>query len=681
LFASQTELLTADGAGVDAHWPSAAKNGFGTSTSLESKVWFTLSNGVMTEVFYPRLDTPNTQSLRFIFCDAGVCKDEETEMTHSLQVLDERALTFEQKNATGNVLIKKTYTADVQRSTVLIEVDTQSSSSNSTLYVYYDPSLKNSGMHDTAWTSDGVLLASDDNIASALTVSTGFQEVSNEYAGDGNELFRRGYLRKQVRAANGNVVQIAQLRDHRKFTVALAFAPTPNEAAATARASLEKGFDTCRREYEAGWHAYLSSLKQFKSNHASQLNMATMVLKGLEDKTYRGAFIASPSTPWGGGPNANEPTVSGYHAVWSRDLYQIATALAAVGDVAAANRALDYLFTVQQRSDGSFPQNSWLDGRPIGRGLQMDEVALPIVLAFQLGRTDRKTWKRHIKPAADFIVTNGPVTVQDRWEEESGYSPATIAAEIAALVCASDVAIKNRDLTSSRRYLKTADYWEEAIEKWTATSTGPYHDGHYYLRLTETGDPNKPLAMKINSGGGTYDQRSIVDTGFLELVRLGIRRPNDPLIRKSVEVVDSTIKLNTPIGPGWYRYNHDAYGERPDGRSYDGSNGVGRLWTLLTGERGEYELALGHKVTAGEMLDAMARFANDGLMIPEQVWDRTADGPVRFSIGTGTGSATPLAWSMAQFIRLAVNIEHGLNIETPQVLWKRYNKTSISKNQ
>jgi glucoamylase len=94
----------------------------------------------------------------------------------------------------------------------------------------------------------------------------------------------------------------------------------------------------------------------------------------------------------------------------------------AIGDQAAANRALDYLFQVQQRPDGSFPQNSRVDGKPIGGGLQLDQVALPIVLALQLRRTDAQTWLKH-KAGSDFIVTHGPVTNQDRWEEKSGYSP------------------------------------------------------------------------------------------------------------------------------------------------------------------------------------------------------------------------------------------------------------------
>jgi len=677
-FAQPTIRVATGGPGIDAHWPAAAKDGFGTATSLRSKVWFTLTNGIMSEVYYPTLDTPNTQSLRFIFCTGQTCYDEAGDMEHTLRVPDDRSLTFQQVNTARQIRITKTYTTDVDRATVLIDVNIQSpDAANNSLYLYYDPSLRNSGMHDTAWSSNGSLMAADGNIASALVSSSGFEEVSSGFAGVGDG---PGTWRLYDRAENGNVVQIAKLRRANIFTIALAFGSTPGIALATAHQSLNKGFTSCRQQYEGGWHAYVSSLRQVKTEHTAQLNMAAMVLKALEDKTYRGAFIASPSIPWGGGANANEPTISGYHAVWSRDLYHVATALSAIGDQAAANRALDYLFKIQQRSDGSFPQNCWIDGRPIGGGLQLDQVAFPIILALQLQRTDVHTWKKHVKPAADFIVLHGPMTNQDRWEEKSGYSPATIAAEIAALICAAEISKNNRDIASSARYLETADAWENSLTRWTVTSNGPHGDGNYFLRLTEKGNPNDGDPMDINSGGGKFDQRSIVDAGFLELVRLGIRRADDPLIVKSLKVVDSTIKRQTPAGPGWYRYNHDAYGERLDGKPYDGKTGIGRLWTLLTGERGEYELSLGQTSKAQEMLNVMAVFANAGRMIPEQVWDRSDVAAPKLSTGSGTGSATPLAWSMAQFIRLAVNIERVQNIETPQIVAARYAKTFGSKN-
>lgn len=684
--------LAPGGPGHDAHWPGAAKNGFGTSNTLASKVWFTLNNGVLTEVFYPTLDVPNVQMLQFVFvsADGKRIESEAEDMEHELEVLDPTALTFRQisKARRGDYSITKTYVTDPERSSILIDVRFHSVTQPlcfCRLYLYYDPSLNNSGMHDSGWTNGDWLVASDGDKASALTITRyALDDSTSGYLGtsDGlTQLRRSGSINPYRRANKGNVVQMARIRfplglprSSERFTVVLSFGRDQREAIANGQASVRKDFEVAKAEYARGWHEYVKTLPQIDENYQPQLNMAAMVLKALEDKTYRGAMVASPSNPWGGGPNANEPTVSGYHAVWSRDLYQGATAFMALGDRASANRALDYLFKVQQKPDGSFPQNSWVDGRPIGGGLQMDQVGLPLVLAYQLQRTDRATWLNHIKPAADFILRKGPVTEQDRWEEKRGYSPSSIAAEIAGLVCAAHIAVINHDKVSSASYLKHADEWVSRLERWTSTSTGKHSKGSYYLRITEDSDPNDGDKIEINSGGGVYDERDIVDGGFLELVRLGIKPANDPLIVRTLAVIDQLIKVETANGSAWYRYNHDAYGERADGGYYDGRTGVGRLWALLTGERGEYELALGNTTAANRRLDAMLSFANDGMMIPEQIWDRAGSPNEALQFGEGTGSATPLAWSMAQYIRLAMNIKQGRNGETPSVVANRYLK-------
>ncbi len=696
-----TNKLAAGPPGLDAHWSSAAKNGFGTANTLASKVWFTLNNGVLTEVYYPRLDVPNVQALQLIVV-GGKVETESDDTNHRVEVIDSRALLFRQINTakSGYYTITKTYVTDPERSTVLIDVDFDSRTANN-LYIYYDPSLNNSGMHDSAWTEGDALLAVDGDKASALVSSSGFgkqnewirnspgpfelpdQEISNGYFGttDGLTELKRNWNRSSFtsyqRADNGNVVQVAALKGFQgrsgRFTLALAFGKTPREALRNARASLAKGFARTRREYQAGWHSYLKPLQRVEPGYQRQFNLAALTLKALEDKTFRGAMIASPSIPWGGGPNANEPTISGYHAVWSRDLYHVATAFLALGDLASANRALDYLFKVQQKRDGSFPQNSWVDGRPIGGGLQMDQVALPLLLAYQLRRTDRVTWLKHIKPAADFILHKGPYTGQDRWEEKSGYSPATIAAEIAGLVCAAKIGAIHNDKVSASAYLKTADEWAHNVERWTATR-GRQSEGRYYLRITENDDPDDGAKIEINSSSRIADERAILDAGFLELVRLGVKGADDRLIAESLALIDQLNKVETPHGSAWYRYNHDAYGEKPNGGDYDGRTGVGRLWTLLTGERGEYDVARGDLKGARKRLDAMMGFANDGLLIPEQVWDRQDSPRPDLRFGEGTGSATPLAWSMAQFIRLAVNIKQRRNVETPGVVSDRYLK-------
>lgn len=679
LFGQATNRVAPGAPGNDAHWPSAAKNGFATANTLDSKVWFTLSAGVMTEVFYPTLDTPNTQLLEFIICRDEQCATESEELMPLIGVLESDSLSFQQVNRSRNheLQITKTYTTDPERSTILIDVSIDTTQpANYKLYIYFDPTLNNSGMHDTAWTTGEALIATDAGISSALMSSNGFQETTCGFLGtsDGlRQLKESGRLNERnERAENGNVVQIGGLRSAQRFTVALAFGATAEEALANAKASLAKGFARSQREYDKGWSAYIASLRTVEPRYRKQYNMAAMVLKALEDKTYRGAMIASPSNPWGAGPNANEATTTGYHAVWSRDLYHVATAFLAIGDKASADRALDFLFRTQQKSDGSFPQNSRVDGRPIGGALQMDQIAFPIILALQLERTDADTWRNHVKPAAELLIRRGAETEQERWEEEAGYSPSTIAAEIAGLVSAAEIAKINNDSTTAATYLAKADEWAANVERWTATTNGPQAEGNYYLRISRNQDPNDGEKLEINSGGGTYDEREIVDAGFLDLVRLGIKRPNDPLIKRSVAIVDRLIKVETPHGPAWYRYNHDAYGEQENGKPYDGRNGRGRPWPLLTGEHGQFELAQGKNRRARRRLDSLMGFANEGRMIPEQIWDRRTEPDPSLRFGEGTGSATPLAWSMAQFIRLAISLDEGHNVETPAPVMRRY---------
>ena len=700
---AQTGNNLAPGApGRDAQWPSAGKEAVGTSNTLGSKVWFTLRGGVMDEVYYPTVDVGNAQQLQLVVVGEGGrrVETEEADTNHRVEAVDSQALTFRQVNTarSGAYTITKTYVTDPERHTVLVDVRVAwkpGSPCPCETFVYYDPSLANSGMHDSAWTEGDALLASDADKASALVAAagagSGFYDLTNGYAGAASDpltqLRARGRIGEAyARAADGNVVQGAFVGKPagarpagQQFTLALGFGKEPAGALANARASLAKGFARARAEYERGWHEYVRSLRRVAAPYQPQFDMAAMVLKAHEDKSFRGAMIASLSVPWGGGASANEPVVGGYHLVWSRDLYQVATAFYALGDKASADRALDYLFRVQQKPDGSFPQNSWLDGRPFWGSLQLDEVAYPLVLAQQLGRTDNETFVRHVRPAADFIVSRGPYTPQERWEEESGYSPSTIAAEIAGLVCAAEIARRNNDEASATVYLAAADDWTRNVEAWTATTTGVYGDKNYYLRVSENEDPNDGEPRELNNGAGTFDERAVVDAGFLELVRLGIKPAGDPLVARSLAVIDRTIRVETPNGASFYRYNHDGYGEMDDGRpwNWDGKyTGKGRLWALLAGERGQYELARGERDAAAKRLDAMLGFANEGGMIPEQVWDSPRSPRPDLRFGEGTGSATPLAWSMAQFIRLAANLQENRNLDTPEPVAARYTKQS-----
>jgi glucoamylase len=693
------------GPGATAIWTEADKDGFGTAVGTVSKVWHTLDDGRLTEVFYPDLGTPSVRTLDFVVSDGTTFAQRDSDAANrSVQLLDERSLTYRQVNEQpGRFRVTKTYVTDPARNVLQVDVRFESLTGKALdLYSLFDPSLGNDGMDDSGSSGGDALLASDAGspVSSALVGSPAFVETSSGYLGtpsDGWEDLRDFRMDASYSSARGgNVVQTARtsltgLAGSQQLTVALGFGAKTAAALTAARASLSAGFGATRTAYEAGWDAYLTGLKGVPSSAAGQTalyNVSVMTLAAHEDKTHRGGYIASPTMPWVWGTGLENPS-GAYHLVWSRDLYQIATALNAAGDTAGANRAVDYLFGTQQKPDGSFPQNSTVDGTPHWGNLQLDEVAFPIVLAWQLGRTDATLYRDHIKKAADFIVNfpNAPYSPQERWENQSGFSPGTIASEIAGLVCAADIARRNGDATSAARYEKTADNWQKRVEGWTATTNGPYSPRPYYLRLTKDGKPNSGTTYNIGDSGPTVDQRKVVDPSYLELVRLGVKPANDPVVLNSVSVVDQQLASGDASGRFfWHRFNFDGYGEKKDGSPWDigfaanpteiWSNNVtiGRNWPIFGGERGEYELLSGNSAGAQARLGHMAAAANDGHMLPEQVWapDFPPAGGAGFPVGEGTFSATPLAWSHAQFVRLAWSIDAGHPVEQPAIVANRY---------
>jgi glucoamylase len=711
--------------GANADWLPANKTGFGTSHTTASNVWFTLQNSRLSEVYYPRIDTPSVRNLDFIVTDgksfATRAQDASTSLTrlvnpshpgdHDEPGLDTRtdspgSLTYQIVNLDreGRWRLTTTFVTDPARPTLLIDIEfTSLNGKPYQLYAVYQPQLNNpwvaAPLDESGETKGKALVAFDKNlqVVSALMAAPDFTETANGYLGttDGATDLTQHYqlTTHDDSAPNGTVVQTGRLTltsATQHLTLALGFASTESEALDRAKNSLAAGFNCVAQEYADGWDKYLRSLcpapPTLSSRQERQVYaVSAMVLAASEDKTYRGAFIASPSSPWAFGTGLINPS-GPYHGVWSRDLYEIATALIADGDLDGAGRALDYMLNFQENADGSFPQNTMVDGTPIFHSVQLDEVSDPILLAYQLGRKDAGTWSQHIKPGADFLLKFAPLaehpapyTLQERWEEQSGYSPACIASEVAALVCAADIARANGDTDSAKHYLATADSWRSQIEKWTVTSRGPYSSSPCYLRLTKDGQPDSGTTYNLGNGGpGAIDQRKVVDPSFLELVRLGIKPANDQAISNSIKVVDAQLSVTTPTGKFWHRYTNDGYGETASGAPWTltpPNSGAthGRLWPIFAGERGEYEIAARNLSAAQANLLAMASTANEGDLLPEQVWDnQPPTGQPGFVADTGTTSATPLAWTHAQFIRLAFDLAAGCLLEQPSVVAERY---------
>jgi glucoamylase len=671
--------------GEAAVYQPADKQGFGTAHGgTASPVWFTLGGGSMTEVFYPDLSTPATRELTLLVTDGQSFTEEVRGETK--QVGD---LKFQQTAHGTGWSATTTYITDPARPTVLVDV---SFTADRPLKVYalYDPALSREGNDDTGSSGDA-LVASDARAASALVAGRGFGATSTGYLGtsDGRtDLADHRMDWRYGQAGPGNVVQTGELRldgvRHKKDTLALGFGPSRDQAVRTARDSLSTGFARTADVYAKGWRDYVAGLKpppsSVRTAHEKAVYRSSLlVLAASEDKRDRGAYIASPSFPWAFGFDRQiAPEFGSYALVWPRDLYQIATGLLAAGDSAGANRALDYMLTVQQQPDGHLAQNTRVTGEPYWTSVQLDETAAPMLLAWLLNRTDQSTID-DLRRAAEFMVNypNAPFSEQERWENQSGYSPGTIAAEIAGLVCLADLLTRSGDPDSAAHYLAIADEWASSVESWTATSTGPLSPDPYYLRLTKDGNPNAGTTYNLGDNNiGEVDQRTVVDPSFLELVRLGIRPASDPVVRNTIAVVDRVLGEQTPAGQLWHRFTSDGYGEQANGGAWNvnwptPTRTYGRLWPIFAGERGEYELLAG--TSADARLSTIAATANSGLMLPEQVWDNAA--PPGKTPGTGTTSATPLAWTHAQYVRLAWSIAAGHPVEQPDVVACRYART------
>jgi glucoamylase len=675
--------------GVAADWNEPSVTGFADSLGASSKVWYTLGNGELENAFYPETDTPDTFGLQYVVTNGSSFTDlETTGTTHTTTLADPTSLTWQQVNTAANFTITKTYIADPSRSVILVQTTFDNTSASAlSLYVDYHPYLDNDGMGNTGGTdsTSGDLEAVNGSVASALTSSLGFTQTSTGYAGtasDGETMLTSDYSLPStysVASTAGHIDQVGQIpvaaSGSTTFTLALAFDTTESAAISDAAASLATGFSSLESSFESGWHSWIAGLNAppasatGSSKLETQYYVSLMEVKADEDKTYTGAFIAAPNLPWGASVSADvgsgDSGQHGYHVVWTRDEYEMAATLLAAGDSSDALAALNYIFQYEVESSGAVKQNSWLNGTTVFGSLQMDEVADPIILAWQLGATGSTDWT-YVEELANYLVANGPYTPQERWEENSGYSPATMAAEIAGLICAAVIAKDNGDTSLAATYQSTAQSWASEVDNLTYTTTGPYAGGSYFLRITPDGQPNAGTDISIANGGGSHDDRTVVDPSFLELVRLGVKSPTATDITNTLTAVDDELEVSTPEGPIWHRYSFDGYGETSSGGDYTGS-GVGNPWPVLTGERGEYDVADGNLTGAQSLLATMAGAANSGYQISEQVWGGST-GTGGFTFGQPDNSSTPLMWAMAQYVRLAIDISAGKDVDTPSVV-------------
>ena len=707
------------------------------ATGTVSKVWFSLAEGVVTETMYGRIHEAQIREMQIAVTGAGWAAFERTDTTSHVEYIHTDAagrplspayrLTNTDKQ--GRFVIIKDVFTDPDHQSLMVRVTVKALKGPVTPYVILDPSMANTSGNDEGHANVTHLQAWQGNVALNLSASVPFKKATVGYTGvsDGIKELTASQSLGQLHSSadqKGNIVLVGQLPPVSKaatYDLAVGFGATPEAASAESAATLKTGYARVLANYngegaKVGWEDYLASLSELKSlipvseDNGKLLYASALALKVQEDHTSAGAMIASLSNPWGD-TVTTDVSSTGYKAVWPRDFYQVSMALAALGDRETPVAAFRYLPTVQVKATtpgntgatGWFMQKAHVDGTPEWVGVQLDQTAMPILLGErleQLGLISKaellSSYQTMLKPAADFLSHGGtvgldwnhatitpPYSQQERWEEQEGHSPSTTAAVIAGLTAAADIATQAGDADGARLYAEKAGDYSGKLEQRLFTTSGKVRGedkpASYFLRISRSEDANAPGSQDSRNGRPAMSSDLMVDAGFLELVRYGVRPADDKDIEASLAVVDDqTLPENLRVRydfhfpgtdvtvPGFRRYGNDGYGEGTEGGNYGpmSPDQRGRVWPIFTGERGHYELAL-DSLKAGGATDGdiaairgtyvkgMELFANEGLMIPEQVFDGVGSKTAHdYTMGEGTDSATPLAWSHAEYVKL-----------------------------
>ena len=756
--------VTAPGApGATSFFDLARKDCVGTARNTGSKVWYTVADGVLSDVYEPTVDNTNVGTLQYVVTDGKTFTDlQARDMTYTVSADPSgMACTVTATRSDHEYQLVTTYVTDPVRDTVLMQTRLQRSPGSHAdlraLHVYarLDAHVNGNGgggaqnggpdtgtvngasvpvIYDTSTVSQATNRDYAVPTYMALQSTSPQHAASVGYAGTGSDGLTEldsghALTNLYTSAPDGHIVATEDVTPGgssgagaaKTVTLALGFGRSQDGALAAAAGSLRQPFGSVLDSYQKGWSAYDAGLNRppatvpgVSGGNQAQVRAAyylsANVLKASEDKTFPGAIVASVASPWGQAVNAGtlsngKPVYFGsYREVFSRDLYEVFTGLLLDGDLATARAAARFLLERQQLPTGEIPRNSLLNGKaaPDTGGDQLDETSYPILMAYQAGLSgDATLYKQHIVPAADYLVAHGPSFGVERWEEQSGYSPSTIAAEIAGLTAAATIAARQGDAARAQVYQATADEFQREVKSWTVTTNGP--DGpSYFIRLSKTGDPNAAVSYNLGNGGPTLDQRSVLDGGFQELVRLGELSVSDSDVQASLAIWDKMISVKTPSGTGYYRYGDnaetgsaDGYGDcyptsktpcTPAGRPWPtGNTGTGHLWPVLSGERAESDIGSGNLNGAAGLLIAMMDFSSGVGLVPEQDWENPdlAASPygsdpttasIGFADGKPAGSAAPLSWAQAQELRLILDIGAERALEQPSITADRYVK-------
>lgn len=683
--------------GAEPTWAHSAKDGVGTSYSTGGRIWFTLWRGILTEVFYPTVDRPQIRDLEFLFSDGKELLLAERDLAYQIErILPSQGYLVRKRDAQQRFSFTKEVIVDPKAPCVLLRAKIEGDDAflqDLKTYVLCAPHLEVGGENNNAFVVEAsgrqLLVAEKNNRWLVLGASVPFSRLSCGYVGrsDGyTDLRQHREMRFEFdEAKDGNVALTGQLdlSQAREFTLGLACGETLSSAISALFQSLGIDYQRQRKLFLAGWDKAASErlpLESASGDGGRLFHSSYNLLLALEDKLYRGAFIASPTIPFGEARN-DKTGKGGYHLVWARDMVQTSLGLLAAGNKEAPMRALLYL-AARQEEDGSFPQNFWVNGDAYAKNLQLDEVAFPVLLTWRLhllGLLTHFNPRVMVRRAVSFLLHSGPITGQERWEESGGYSPSTLALIAAAFLCAAALEHERGELDTAAFLESYANFLRSHLEEWTVTTQGALVSGAYFVRLNPAKPGEVPAPGAVNTAQlhipnqppgspDYYPARDVTDAGFLSLVRYGVLPPDHPLIINSLRAVDATLKVDTPAGPCWRRYNHDGYGQRPDGGPFL-DWGTGRPWPLLTGERGRYEMSMGRDCRP--FLAAMEQFSGETGLLAEQVWDQAAIPEAHLRCGGPTGSAVPLLWAHSEYLRLLRSRYEGQVFEyVPEVTHK-----------
>jgi glucoamylase len=647
--------------GIAPTWSSSDKD-FVTAALDGSRLWASIGHGIVNEVYWPSTGQPQIRDLGFYLVGRERWIDLKRTRRYRLITPGPALPALNVVHHGDDYQLTLEILPDPLRDVLLVRFALVG---DYRLVFVLAPHLGSSGRDNCAWLDDGAAYAQGGSFALCLAASTPIEHLSCGFVGasDGwQDLNRHGALTYHFETASHGTVAITGQAGRHHGVLALGFAESPAGAHTRARTALAADFDALRSAFIEAWHGWGATLSLPRPDEtlgdAAELSAA--VLKIHEDRAYPGAVVASLSVPWG---NSTE-SLGGYHLVWPRDASLTAFALLAANQRLDARHILSHLIAAQRR-DGHWPQNYFPSGEPYWDGIQLDEVALPVLLAAKLAELrepELPGTREMVRAAVGFLARSGPASSQDRWEENPGVSPFTLATAIAALVAAGPwLQSEERDYA-----LELADDWNERLESWCYVENTELartlQVRGYYVRLAPphlAGADGNRVELR-NRDGATVPASELVSLDFSYLVRLGIRSALDPRVQDTIRVIDRVLTVQTPSGTLYRRYNGDGYGEHVDGHPFDGQ-GIGRAWPLLVGERGHLALQSGED--ARPFLETMWRCASAGGMLPEQVWDAAPIPALELTPGRPSGSAMPLVWAHAEFLKLLVARERGRPVE------------------